>query len=305
MYIRNYTAQSEYPIIATFSIVAVDVDKGDYGVAVASKFIAAGHVVPWAKINVGAVATQAWANVRFGPRALYHLARGLSPNEVIRKLVSNDPKKEHRQIGIVDRKGESAAYTGKECIEWAGHITGEGYSVQGNILAGEHVLESMAKAFETTKGELVDKLIASLKAGDLSGGDRRGKQSAAVIVLRKCGGYGGCSEGVGRYVDIRVDDHVEPVKELERIFRIWDLTLLSRDDPSDVVEWSDVWKDIARALIRLGYLDREPDSYNDPELKEAFRRWVGVNNFENKLRKDNKIWGSIYKYLIESAMSKK
>ncbi|MGB9728833.1 MAG: DUF1028 domain-containing protein [Thermoprotei archaeon] len=285
-------------IVATFSIVASDPEVGDLGVAVASKFIAVGHVVPWVKIKVGAVATQALANVKYGPTALRYLSRGFSPSDVIKKLIEKDPKREHRQIGIVNAKGEAAAYTGSQCLPWAGHITGNGYSVQGNILAGENVVQSMASAFENTSGELVDKLLASLEAGEKAGGDRRGKQSAAIIVMRRCGGYGGCKEGVGKYVDIRVDDHPEPVLELRRIFKLWDLTLLSREDPSAVYEWDYVWDKIANALLKLGYLKTMPKSSKSIKLKKAFERWIGENNFENKLRKDGKIWISIYNQLI-------
>lgn len=290
-------------IVATFSIVAADPETGDVGVAVASKFIAVGHVVPWVKIGTGAVATQALANVKYGPMALRYLSKGMSPSEVIKRLIEKDPKHEHRQIGIVNAKGEASAYTGSQCLPWAGHIIGHGYAVQGNILAGENVIQSMASTFEKTSGELVDKLLASLEAGDKAGGDRRGKQSAAIIVMRKCGGYGGCKEGVGKYVDIRVDDHVDPVSELKRIFKLWDLTLLSREDPSAVYKWEEVWDKIANALIKLGYLKTMPKGPKSIELRRAFERWIGENNFENKLRKDGKVWISIYNQLMESAQN--
>ena len=285
----------------TFSIVAVDPEKGDLGVAVASKFIAAGSVVPWVKVRVGGVATQAWANVRFGPLVLRLLEANYSPRKAVETLLSTDPRREHRQLGVVNVKGEAYAYTGKECLEYAGHIVGEGFAVQGNILAGPEVLEAMVKAYETTGGELVDKLLAALKAGDSAGGDRRGKQSAAIIVVRPCGGYGGCEEGADKYVDLRVDDHPEPVVELERLFKIWEITILEREDPSDVVDIAEVAAEIQEALRRLGYYSGEITGKPDKETMEALKRWMAINNFENKMRRDGKLWGTVYRFLLEEA----
>ncbi len=285
----------------TFSIVAVDPEKGDIGVAVASKFIAAGSVVPWVKVRVGGVATQAWANVRFGPLVLRLLEANYSPRKAVETLLSTDPRREHRQLGVVNVKGEAYAYTGKECLEYAGHIVGEGFAVQGNILAGPEVLEAMVKAYETTGGELVDKLLAALKAGDSAGGDRRGKQSAAIIVVRPCGGYGGCEEGADKYVDLRVDDHPEPVVELERLFKIWEITILEREDPSDVVDIAEVAAEIQEALRRLGYYSGEITGKPDKETMEALERWMAINNFENKMRRDGKLWGTVYRFLLEEA----
>ncbi len=299
---ENMSNESQYKIsMSTFSIVGVDVDNGDLGVAVASKFLAVGHVVPWVKTNVGAIATQAWANVRYGPLGLRYLEKGINPKDVINRLTEKDRKRDYRQIGIVNFKGESAAFTGKNCLSYAGHITGNGFSVQGNILKGEEVLNSMARTFENAKGELVDKLIAALEAGDNAGGDKRGKQSAALIVLRKCGGYGGCRAGVDKYVDIRVDDSNEPIAELKRIFKIWDLTFLKRD--KELLDWEDIWSDVAKALIKLGYLDYVPKKQNDKKLVMAFNTWVSTNNFENKLRRDKKVWKSIYDYLLDQSKS--
>lgn len=287
----------KYPL-STFSIVGYDPEKGDLGVAVASKFVAVGAIVPWAKANVGAIATQAWANVSYGPRGLELLAKGLTAEEVLEKLLENDEMREHRQVGIVDKFGNAAAFTGKECFPWAGHIVGEHFTAQGNILAGEEVVEKMAKAFETTKGELVDKLLAALKAGDDAGGDRRGKQSAAIIVVREKGGYGGYTD---RYVDLRVDDHKEPVRELIRIFKIWDLTLLSREDPSDVVKIEDVAEKLQVALRKLGFYKGEITGKADEATLKALEDFIMINNFENKMRDDGYIWGSIYRYILELA----
>ncbi|MGQ4834490.1 MAG: DUF1028 domain-containing protein [Candidatus Asgardarchaeia archaeon] len=286
---------------STFSIVAVDLNKGDWGVAVASKFIAVGAVVPWAKAKVGAIATQALANVSYGPRGLDLLSKGLSAEEVLNKLIESDDMKDDRQVGIVDSKGNVAAWTGKKCFEWAGHIVGDGFSVQGNILAGEQVVEEMAKAFETTKGELVDRLLAALEAGDKAGGDRRGKQSAAILVVREKGGYGGYTD---RYVDLRVDDHVEPVKELQRLFKIWDLTLLTREDPNDIIKLDDVAEDIQKALQKLGFYKGPITGKIDKATLKALEDWIMINNFENKLRNDGYIWKSVFNYLMEVSSKK-
>jgi len=202
------------PTSGTFSIVAFDPKTGDLGVAVASRVLAVGAVVPYAQAGVGAIATQAFANTTYGPKGLVLLRKGLTPEQVLKRLLAEDKDREHRQVGIVDAKGRATAFTGKKCLPWAGHLVGKGYAVQGNILAGEQVVKRMAQAFENTKGELAERLMAALEAGEASGGDARGKQSAALLVVRKGGGYGGFDD---RYIDLRVDDHPEPVKELRRL----------------------------------------------------------------------------------------
>ncbi len=285
----------------TYSIVAVDVDRGDIGVGVASKFIASGSIVPWVKLSVGGVATQSWANVKFGPVILSLLENGFSPRRAVEAVLHEDPRRELRQVGVVSASGEAYAFTGRECIKYAGHIVGEGYVALGNILAGPQVVEDMARAFESTKGELVDKILAALKAGDKAGGDKRGKQSAAIIVVRPCGGYGGCDEGVGRYVDLRVDDHPDPIAELGRLFKIWEITILTREDPSDVVNMEDVAEKLQRALATLGYYKGPITGTLNPETIEALEGWMAVNNFENKIRGDGKIWGTVYRFLMEQA----
>jgi uncharacterized Ntn-hydrolase superfamily protein len=203
--------------IATFSIVGYDPETGELGVAVESKFFAVGAVVPWAKADVGAIATQAFGNTTYGPRGLELLSLGLSPEQVIELLTSMDEGRERRQVGVVDAKGNSATYTGKECNAWAGGRTGKNYTAQGNILVGEQVVDAMCKAFENTRGALSDKLWAALDAGQAAGGDSRGQQSAALVVVKKGGGYAGFND---RYIDLRVDDNPEPIKELGRLLRI-------------------------------------------------------------------------------------
>ena len=201
-------------IVSTFSIVARDSTTGELGVAVASRFFAVGSVVPWAKADVGAVATQSFANTSFGWRGLELLEKGVTPEEALRVLLRNDDDPERRQAGIVAADGNSATFTGKNCIPWAGGRNGPNYAVQGNILTGEAVVAAMELAFLETKGTLADRLYAALVAGDSKGGDSRGKQSAALLVVKNKAGYGGYSD---RAIDIRVDDHAEPFKELGRL----------------------------------------------------------------------------------------
>lgn len=205
------------PPVATFSIVAYDPDTRELGVAVESRFIAVGAVVPWAKAGVGAVATQSYANTTFGPAGLERLAKGGAPDEILEALLADDEGREQRQVGIVDAKGRAATRTGKKCMPWAGGLTGPNFAVQGNILAGEGVVTAMAAAFQETKGELADRLLAALQAGQEAGGDKRGKQSAALLVVREGWGYGGFND---RYRDLRVDDHEDPIPELKRIHEL-------------------------------------------------------------------------------------
>ena len=200
--------------VATFSIAAGDPAAGELGVAVASRFFAVGVVVPWARAGVGAVATQAYANTGYGPRGLDLLERGASPAEALAILLRGDADRDRRQVGIVAAGGASVTYSGKGCNAWAGGRNGPGYAVQGNILTGEPVVAAMEKTFLATKGTLAERLYAALAAGDAAGGDSRGRQSAALLVVKKGAGYGGFDD---RAIDIRVDDHPDPFKELKRL----------------------------------------------------------------------------------------
>ncbi len=205
------------PDHGTFSLVATDVDAGYWGVIVATKPTSVGAVVPWAEWRVGAVATQASTNYYFGPRGLAHLRAGLDAETVVRRLVRSDGRREHRQLGVVDRRGRSAAWTGKKCLDWAGHVTGDGYSCQGNILAGDEVVPSMVRAFEGTRGSLTHRLYTALVAGEKAGGDRRGMESAALLVVHRERWFDPAWSD--RWVDLRVDQHARPVAELGRILR--------------------------------------------------------------------------------------
>lgn len=212
------SASAETPQPATFSIVAADPEAGELGVAVASRFFSVGSVVPWAQAGVGAAATQASANTSWGSRGLELLARGVSPDEAVGVLSRGDEGRERRQFGIVARDGASATYTGPGCNAWAGGRSGPGYAVQGNILAGEAVVEAMERRFLETRGQpLAQRLFAALEAGDAAGGDSRGRQSAALLVVREKGGFNGFGD---RAIDVRVDDHTDPIRELGRLARM-------------------------------------------------------------------------------------
>jgi uncharacterized Ntn-hydrolase superfamily protein len=284
---------------STFSIVARDSVNGDLGIIVQSKFPAVGAVVPWALAEVGAVASQAWANTSYGPRGIELMSGGKSASETLKILLQDDDKAEHRQVGIVDAKGRAVAHTGSECMDWAGHVVGDGYACQGNILAGEAVVTNMAEAYESTEGDLIDKLFAVLRAGQAAGGDKRGMQSAAILVVREGGGYEG---GNDRYVDVRVDDHPIPIEELERIFYLYDMTLLSREDPSRLLAIKDeLIAKIQNALVTLGLLETTVEDSFTPAAQDALQEWINTNNFENKYRDDGTIWQSVLDYLLEDA----
>lgn len=197
--------------------MGADPATGEVGVAVASKFLAVGSVVPFAQAGVGAIATQSYANTTYGPRGLQLMRQKNTPQAVIRRLTQNDPQRELRQVGIVDARGRSATFTGERCLRWAGGIAGKNFAAQGNIITEEPVVQAMAQAFQNTQGELALKLMTALEAGERAGGDSRGKQSAALLVARKNGGYGGFDD---RYIDLRVDDHPEPVQELRRLLTL-------------------------------------------------------------------------------------
>jgi uncharacterized Ntn-hydrolase superfamily protein len=254
----------------TFSLVACDLEARQWGVVVASKFLAVGAVVPWARAEVGAVATQASANVSYGPRGLELLATGASAQDTLERLMADDPGRPERQIGIVDAAGRSATYTGPECFDWAGGRSGQGYAAQGNLLAGAAVVDALADTFEGTDGPLVERLLASLAAGDAAGGDRRGRQSAAVIVRETGGGYGG---GTDILVDLRVDDHPDPVTELQRLYAIQDL-LFGRTPEDQLIPLEQVQAELAELLAKLGHAGPV-----EPELRD----WAGLENLEERL----------------------
>jgi uncharacterized Ntn-hydrolase superfamily protein len=205
------------PNIGTFSIVARDPATGELGVAVQSRVIAVGAIVPYARAGLGAIATQAWGNPAYGPEGLRLLQQGKSPDEVIQVLTSADPQRGERQVGVLAADGRTANFTGEGCIEWAGGRTGKDYAVQGNLLAGEAVVKAMAESFESSHGDFGTRLLEALEAGQRAGGDKRGMQSAALLIVHEGWGYGGLTD---RYRDLRVDDHPKPIEELRRIYEL-------------------------------------------------------------------------------------
>jgi uncharacterized Ntn-hydrolase superfamily protein len=272
--------EEEMKPIATFSIVAYDPGRKEWGVAVQSKFLAVGSVVPFARADVGAVATQSYANYMYGPDGLDLMARGMSADQVIEALTGADEGRAMRQVGVVDSNGKAASYTGSECHDWAGHLVGDGYACQGNILVPGTV-EAMVEAFEFTrqgKGELADWLVASLAAGQAAGGDSRGRQSAAVLVVREGGGYGGNND---RYLDLRVDDDPTPIQRLKKILDIHHL-FFSEPDPDNQVPLAEVAGELQELLIRTGHYDGPVTNQFDETTRKALRALVGIENLEER-----------------------
>ena len=269
----------------TFSVVAADPGAGDWGVAVASKFPCVGAVVPWARAGVGAVATQAWANTSLGPDGLALMGDGVAAEDALRRLLDADEGREDRQVGFVDADGRAAAFTGRKCMAWAGGVTGDGYAAQGNILVGEQVVADVAGTFRATEGDLSDRLLAALLAGDAAGGDRRGRQSAALLVVREGGGYEGRND---RFIDLRVDDHPDAPTELARLFEVWDTTMLVRHDPL-LPATADLVADLQRRLAAIGRYEGEATGAYDDDTRNALAGWAGEVNLEGRLRDDEQI----------------
>ena len=232
-----------------------------------------GAVVPWARGDVGAIATQSYANVSYGPDGLALLGGGADAQTTLDRLVADDPGRDQRQVGIVDAAGGSATFTGSGCFEWAGGRTGPCYAAQGNILAGPQVVDALVDTFLATEGPLVERLLAALAAADTAGGDRRGRQSACVVVRRTGGGYGGNNDIL---IDLRVDDHAEPVGELQRLYAIHDL-LFGQTPEDRMIPLEEVRAEVTERLAKLGF---------DGSTEEAMRAWAGRENLEERLRED-------------------
>ena len=259
------------PVVATYSIAACDLETRQWGVATQSKFLGVGSVVPWAEPGVGAIATQAYANPRYGPEGLALLREGLSAEAVVDRLTAADEGRDHRQVGVVDGQGRRASFTGGECMDWAGGRTGDCYAAQGNILVSAETVDAIAETFERAQGTLAERLLDCLDAAQAAGGDRRGQQSSALLVVERDGGYAGLSNEV---VDLRVDEHERPLEELRRIY-VMHQAIFGKT-PAD--EWLDVDEELAAELrdrlARVGY---------EGELGEAFVRWTGNENLEERV----------------------
>ena len=284
---------------STFSIVGYDDSTGELGIAVQSKFLAAGAVVPWARADVGAVATQSAANTTYGPRGLDLLAEGRSPEAVLETLVAEDEEREIRQAGIVDANGNSAAFTGEECLNYAGHVSEKNFTCQGNILVSEDTIIEMADEFRGTDGQpLPERLVSALEAGDRAGGDRRGKQSAALLVVEEDGGYGGFND---RKIDLRVDDHEAPIAKLADLLSLHRL-YFSQPDEEEIVELDgEIVPKIQRLLKKLDYYSGPVTGNYDDATRNALLDYCRVENFEEKLRDDGKFDLRILKFMEENA----
>ncbi|GAB6876291.1 DUF1028 domain-containing protein [Thermaerobacter litoralis] len=285
------------PWVATFSIVAADPEAQVWGIGVQSKFLAVGAVVPWAEAGTGAVATQAWANVAYGPDGLALLRQGLPAEEVVGRLVEADPDRDHRQLGVVDAQGRAAAYTGKACFEWAGHRVGDGYACQGNILAGPAVVDEMARAYEAARDRglpMEERLIEALRAAQAAGGDRRGQQSAALLVVKPRGGYGGFND---RWLDLRVDDHLQPIEELDRLMRLHRLYFGTPDPSRQVPLEGPVVGEVQRLLQAAGYYQGPLTGVLDEPTRSALRTFQMNENFEERVVGDRVIDGDVLDYL--------
>lgn len=266
--------------LSTFSIVAFDPKTKELGVAVESKFLSVGAVVPWAQAGVGAIATQSWANTSFGPRGLRMLKSGMTPKQVGAKLVATDKNAHQRQFGIVDARGRVFTFTGAGCFDWAGGVIGKNFAAQGNILAGAGVVDALANTFQKSSGSLAERLVAALAAGQAAGGDRRGQESAALLVVRKKGGYAGFND---RYIDLRVDDHPRPIDELKRLLDLHHL-YLGKTNPADILPIdASIARELQTLMQRLKYYDGALNGVWDESTQKAFREFAGVENLEDRL----------------------
>jgi uncharacterized Ntn-hydrolase superfamily protein len=276
----------------TFSIVAADPEAAEVGVATESKFLAVGAVVTWARGEVGAVATQSFAEVTFGPRGLDLLAEGMAPQTALDRLLEFDPKREGRQVGIVDAAGRAASFTGSECFEHAASLVGDGYACQGNILASADVVPAIAEGFQMATGPLAERMLEALRAGQRAGGDRRGQESAAILVAKPGGGYGGTHD---RYIDLRVDHHDQPIEELAGLLSLHRL-YFSRPRESDLLSADAALEaEIQGMLAALGRLEHGRDVW------EALSDYMGWENLEERWAGRGRIDPRVLGYLREQA----
>ncbi len=279
--------------VSTFSIVARDPATGDLGIATASKFLAVGAVVPFAEVGVGAVATQSYANTSYGPRTLAALKSNIPLTFIHQAFAETDPEHAQRQYGLVDASGQSLTFTGDACHPWAGGKHGEGWAAQGNLLTGPEVVDALVETFLGSQDAFPERLLAALAAGDAAGGDKRGRQSAALLVVRLGGGYGGLND---RYLDLRVDDHENPVDELRRLLSLQRL-YFERPSEENVLELSPPVSDrLRRVLVASGYLDGSAEGWGDAE-EAALRALAGVENLEERMIEPGKVDRVVLEYL--------
>lgn len=286
--------------IATFSIVAYDPEQNAWGIAVASKFPAVGAVVPWAQSGAGAVATQSYANTTYGPRGLAMMGSGISAQQALDTLISEDEDRALRQAGFVDAEGNAATFTGEDCFEWAGGLTGDHFAVQGNILAGPGVVEAMADSYRSSEQPFPERLHAALLAGDRAGGDRRGRQSAALFIVKPRGGYAGMND---RWIDYRVDDHEHPVPELGELLKLHHL-YFEKSEPEDVLPIEGkVLQHLQQMMIDQGY-ELAASGEFDQQTQKALREFVGNENFEDRTDiEGGQIDAPVYDFLVDKFTS--
>lgn len=280
------------PTVSTFSIVARDPETGDLGIAVQSRFFGVGAVVTWARANVGAIATQSLANTTYGERGLALLQAGWSARDVVDYLVGSDPGRDHRQLGIVDARGNAANWTGPGCYAWSGGQLGSGFCVQGNILVSQDTTDAMADAFRATSGPFPNRLISALEAGQAAGGDSRGQQSAAILVVRERAGYGG---GTDRLLDLHVEDHETPITELRRLYELHGVYFDSSNADSVPLD-DETLEHLARQLARLGYLNQGSDPPRETVIS-ALEMFASNENLEERLRDDDAIDSVVLSFL--------
>jgi uncharacterized Ntn-hydrolase superfamily protein len=289
------------PLVSTFSIVGYDADTGDLGVVVQSKFPNLRPIVPWAKAGVGAVATQSFANLDYGIKGLELMENGATAEEALRIILRDDENRQQRQVGMVDAQGNAASWTGTECFNWAGGrlgqvddapaamgpeqgnlgtvITGNGYTAQGNILVSKETVEARAAAFENTDGELADRLMAALIAGGKAGGDQRGEQSAAILVVREGAGY----DGQDNFIDISVYDHETPIAELNRLYQLNNL-YFSQSKPENMIPVTeDIAKEIQQIWTTRGFYDGPIDGEVDAEFQQTLVDYMGWENYDLRI----------------------
>jgi uncharacterized Ntn-hydrolase superfamily protein len=279
----------------TFSIVGFDPIEKEWGIAVQSKFLGVGAVVPWAKAGAGAVATQSYANTAYGPKALKLMEQGKSAQETLEELLAEDPDREMRQVGLIDASGNPASFTGKACYDWAGGVTGSHFAAQGNILVDEETVQAMARVYTESNGTLAEKLLAALDAGQDAGGDSRGKQSAALYIVKEKGGYGAFND---RYIDLRVDDHPDPIKELIRIYQLQQL-YFAPSKPERIAEIEgEVKDDLIHHLTKLSYLSSETPS--NEEIFKALTAYIHTENFEMREQSSGFLDLEVLEYMTKS-----
>lgn len=281
---------------STFSIVAYDRATDSWGVAVASKFLAVGSVVPWLKAGCGAIATQSYANTTFGFKGLELLGQGFTAEEVFNQIAATDPLIEKRQVGIVDAKGNSYTFTGNECFDWAGGLSDHCYAIQGNTLANNDVVQSMEDAYLSSVGDLADRLFAALWAGESAGGDKRGKQSAAIKIVKQGAGYGGFTD---TYLDFRVDNDMDPLPKLAKMLELRQIYYGTSDEAEKLTVDEKMIEKLTSILVKRKLL-KDPDSNFNVKFN-AFVDFIGYENFEDRFDQNNKTLDEpVYEYILRN-----